>query len=79
MSEFNSDRARRYQLVENHNWIQEFGVSYALGVDGVGYVMVLLTAALMPILLARVAGATWTRASTPRPDAAAAPRSSTCR
>ncbi len=41
----------RYQLVENHDWIREFGVSYALGVDGIGFVMVLLTAALMPILL----------------------------
>jgi len=41
----------RYQLVENHAWIRQFGVSYALGVDGIGMVMVLLTAALMPILL----------------------------
>ncbi|WP_019875362.1 NADH-quinone oxidoreductase subunit M [Sporichthya polymorpha] len=41
----------RYQMVENHNWIPEFGVSYALGVDGIGFTMVLLTAALMPILL----------------------------
>jgi NADH-quinone oxidoreductase subunit M len=48
--EFDKDGAR-YQLVENHDWIPEFGVSYALGVDGIGFVMVLLTAALMPILL----------------------------
>jgi NADH-quinone oxidoreductase subunit M len=50
-SQFNSDSSERYQLVERHQWIRQFGVSYALGVDGVGYVMVLLTAALMPILL----------------------------
>ncbi|MGQ0631308.1 MAG: NADH-quinone oxidoreductase subunit M [Sporichthyaceae bacterium] len=40
-----------YQLVEDHSWIKEFGVSYALGVDGIGFVMILLTAALMPILM----------------------------
>ncbi len=51
MSEFNSDNGSTYQLVENHNWIESFGVSYALGVDGIGYVMVLLTAVLMPIIL----------------------------
>lgn len=41
----------RYQLIENHEWIRQFGVSYAMGVDGIGMVMVLLTAALMPIVL----------------------------
>ncbi len=50
-TEFNSDNGSTYQLVENHNWISSFGVSYALGVDGIGYVMVLLTAVLMPIIL----------------------------
>jgi NADH-quinone oxidoreductase subunit M len=50
-AEFNPDKHARYQLVEKHEWIRSFGVQYALGVDGVGYVMVLLTAALMPILL----------------------------
>lgn len=51
MSEFNPDKGSHYQLVENHDWIPAFGVSYALGVDGVGFVMVLLTAVLMPIIL----------------------------
>jgi NADH-quinone oxidoreductase subunit M len=40
-----------YQLVEDHTWIRDFGVSYALGVDGIGMTMVLLTAIIMPILL----------------------------
>jgi NADH-quinone oxidoreductase subunit M len=39
------------QLTEEHRWISQFGVSYALGVDGVSLVMILLTAALTPILL----------------------------
>ena len=50
-AEFDPDKHARYQLVERTQWIKEFGVHYALGVDGVGYVMVLLTAALMPIIL----------------------------
>jgi NADH-quinone oxidoreductase subunit M len=41
----------RFQLTEEHRWISQFGVSYALGVDGVALVMILLTAALMPVLL----------------------------
>jgi NADH-quinone oxidoreductase subunit M len=39
------------QLTETHTWIDAFGVSYALGVDGLGLLMVLLTVALVPIVL----------------------------
>ncbi len=49
-ADFDPDGSR-YQHVEKHAWISEFGVNYALGLDGVGLIMVLLTAALMPILL----------------------------
>ena len=31
------------QLTETHIWIEAFGVHYALGVDGLGLLMVLLT------------------------------------
>jgi NADH-quinone oxidoreductase subunit M len=48
--EFSND-GPRYQLTEEHRWIKQFGVSYALGIDGVALVMILLTAALMPILV----------------------------
>jgi NADH-quinone oxidoreductase subunit M len=40
------------QLEERHSWIEAFGVHYALGVDGLGLLMVLLTAVLVPIVLA---------------------------
>lgn len=40
------------QLEEQHTWIEAFGVNYALGVDGLGLLMVLLTAVLVPIVLA---------------------------
>jgi NADH-quinone oxidoreductase subunit M len=41
--------AHGYQLVESHRWINEFGVRYLLGVDGISLFMVLLTALLIPI------------------------------
>ena len=43
------------QLTETHVWIESLGVHYALGVDGLGLLMVLLTVVLVPIVL----GASW--------------------
>ena len=39
------------QLTETHDWVSAFGVHYALGVDGLGLLMILLTVALVPIVL----------------------------
>ncbi len=39
------------QLTETHTWIEAFGVHYALGVDGLGLLLILLTALLVPIVL----------------------------
>lgn len=39
------------QLTEEAAWIEPLGVSYSLGVDGLGLLMVLLTAVLVPIVL----------------------------
>ncbi|WP_210650020.1 NADH-quinone oxidoreductase subunit M [Nocardioides sp. SYSU D00065] len=39
------------QLTETHTWIESLGVHYALGVDGLGLLMVLLTVVLVPIVL----------------------------
>ena len=39
------------QFVEEHEWIAVFGAHYALGVDGLGLLMVLLTAVLVPLVL----------------------------
>jgi NADH-quinone oxidoreductase subunit M len=41
----------RYQYVESHRWIAAFGAGYTLGLDGIGLVLVLLTAVLVPVLL----------------------------
>ena len=40
-----------YQFVESRPWIPAFGATYSLGLDGVALVLVLLTAALTPLLL----------------------------
>ncbi len=39
------------QLEEQHAWVKPLGVHYALGVDGLGLLMVLLTAVLVPLVL----------------------------
>src|SRR3954465_10513176 len=38
------------QLTETHTWISAFGVHYALGVDGLGLLLILLTVALVPVV-----------------------------
>ena len=39
------------QFTEQHEWITSFGAHYALGVDGLGLLMVLLTVVLVPIVM----------------------------
>ena len=41
----------RYQFVETHTWIEAFGAHYALGVDGIGLTLVILTAILSPVVI----------------------------
>ena len=38
------------QLEEKHTWIEALGVHYALGVDGLGLLMILLTVGLVPVV-----------------------------
>ena len=45
------------QLTETHDWISAFGVHYALGVDGLGLLLVLLTVVLVPVVLLVAAAA----------------------
>ena len=49
-TQFNRDDPG-FQLTETHTWIQAFGVNYALGVDGLGLLLVLLTVVLVPIVM----------------------------
>ncbi len=41
----------RFQFVEQHNWIEAFGAHYAVGVDGLGLLLVLLTTILTPVVI----------------------------
>ncbi len=40
-----------FQYTEEHEWIAAFGAHYALGVDGIGLTLVLLTAILTPVVI----------------------------
>ena len=44
--------ASGFQMAEEHTWIEAFGAHYALGVDGVGLTLLLLTAILTPVVIA---------------------------
>lgn len=41
----------RFQFVENHTWIPYLGTGYVLGLDGIALALVVLTAALVPLLM----------------------------
>jgi NADH-quinone oxidoreductase subunit M len=43
--------ASGYQFVEIHDWISTFGAHYAVGLDGLGLVLVLLTTILTPVVI----------------------------
>ncbi|HVN11442.1 MAG TPA: NADH-quinone oxidoreductase subunit M [Kineosporiaceae bacterium] len=46
---FDVSRAGTFQFTETRSWIPQFGVSYAVGVDGIALTMVALSAVLVPI------------------------------
>jgi NADH-quinone oxidoreductase subunit M len=48
---FDTADAGTYQLTELHSWIPAFGVSYALGVDGVGLSLIAMSALLVPLVV----------------------------
>ncbi|QTE29121.1 NADH-quinone oxidoreductase subunit M [Pengzhenrongella sicca] len=48
---FDTAAAATHQFSEVHSWIPALGVSYAVGVDGVGLLLVLLSVVLTPLVL----------------------------
>lgn len=50
LKDFDSSTAA-LQFVEKFNWIERFGISYFVGVDGISIMLVMLTAVLMPIMI----------------------------
>jgi NADH-quinone oxidoreductase subunit M len=47
---FKTDGAR-FQFVQNYDWIKAFGAHYAVGVDGIALVLILMTAVLTPVVI----------------------------
>ncbi|MDO4258022.1 MAG: NADH-quinone oxidoreductase subunit M [Actinomycetaceae bacterium] len=48
---FDWGSSARYQLVESYQWIPQLGVTWSLGVNALGAVMVILAIALVPLVL----------------------------
>jgi NADH-quinone oxidoreductase subunit M len=40
---------KQFQLTEQYSWVPQFGVSYAVGVDGIALVLILMSLVLTPI------------------------------
>ncbi|MDR3640032.1 MAG: NADH-quinone oxidoreductase subunit M [Humidesulfovibrio sp.] len=38
-----------FQFVEKAHWVPQWGLEYALGIDGISYLMILLTLAILPL------------------------------
>ena len=49
--QFSTASKDKFQLVEEHSWIPQFGVSYALGVDGIALSLILMSVILVPVCL----------------------------
>jgi NADH-quinone oxidoreductase subunit M len=48
---YNPGRGPGYQLASSIDWIETFGVSYSIGVDGISLFMILLTTLITPIAI----------------------------
>jgi NADH-quinone oxidoreductase subunit M len=48
---FDNEATEQFQLSEVHSWIPQFGVSYALGVDGIALSLIVMSAILVPVCL----------------------------
>src|SRR4051812_17189182 len=41
----------RFQFVQSYDWIKSFGAHYAVGVDGIGLALILMTTVLTPLII----------------------------
>ncbi|MCR6687885.1 NADH-quinone oxidoreductase subunit M [Cellulomonas sp.] len=51
LTAFDAADAGTVQLVETHRWIPAIGASYAVGVDGVGLALILMSVLLVPLVV----------------------------
>lgn len=48
---FTRGSSEQFQMVERHDWIPQFGVSYAVGVDGISLALILMALVLVPVCI----------------------------
>ncbi len=51
ITQYDTGSAEQFQLIDNYEWIPALGVSFALGVDGLGLIMVFLATLLTPLVI----------------------------
>ena len=49
--QFKTGSGQQFQMQEQHSWIEQFGVSYAVGVDGIALVLIVMAAILVPVCI----------------------------
>ena len=49
--QFQADSTSVFQFTESYDWIPSFGISYSVGVDGIGLVLIALSTTLVPIVV----------------------------
>ncbi|NKB92217.1 MAG: NADH-quinone oxidoreductase subunit M, partial [Candidatus Nanopelagicales bacterium] len=49
--QFDGASTQPFQFVESYPWIPSFGISYSVGVDGIGLVLIALATTLVPIVI----------------------------
>ena len=50
-TQFHNNTATQFQFAEHHPWIKQFGVSYSVGVDGIGLVLIALATIIVPLVI----------------------------
>lgn len=50
-AQFDFGASGAYQFTQRHDWIPQFGASYAVGVNGVGLALIALSVVLVPLVL----------------------------
>lgn len=49
--QFDTSSTAQFQFAERHDWIPQFGVSYAVGIDGMALAMIVMSTLLVPVCL----------------------------
>src|SRR5689334_2175927 len=49
--QFKTNSPSQFQFTQTYSWIPQFGVHYAVGVDGIALVLILMSTVLMPVVV----------------------------